>query len=717
MTQDGESDRTDSEKDEHHNVAWTEHDLGIPIHERRCQHCREFVDHIDPSDKSFKSVSECIIDREVTREVRAAEVRIEKLEKHIRSLEDRLSDEKETSKKYKAEKGEALDEVDDLKDKLESAYQRIDKLTDEVKDLEASSSSAKDSYIAKLETLINQVDTSGKDSRHKPLNERIASPRISDDEVVAEHQLGRPETGRSLKDRIAQENREDSVDGSDTGLSQTSKGQSSPTGNTTDGSAFESDKLARNARSRARNKKKKASSPLITTTVPEKGNTTEVPTKATKLADRIAGVVQLTEDMQRDSEGKRSASKAFDPQAFDYHYEKDFSVPPTGMSDSDKYRWAARTPSPSRSMPGGDGTWQQWAPLPKPSPPTGPATHSLHPSMRGRGIPTGPGWSGSSRGLATSFAGGREPRDKNLGLGGYGKDRGRGYGAYRSNVVGGSRESNGTVRGTGEFPRCGIASFDINGVTTEHEVDKLIQSVRREDGHPEAVSTNLLRRLVEDAVVAIPRPAVAEYLLARHQELTTSNKSYGQGGWTFDRNRPYKNPPFRSDQMDNWAKYFEAFPDPSAMSMLPGIIRKPITTDDERRALHGALVIAELVPDRENMTHALREVANALNHSTAGGPFLVLQIGMAKSGRRTRFKPPTFIETGVTALDAFIQHLGRIRFSEREARDIQYWARLNTPVIDSNMTVTPSDIFQFVDLNAMNKGSSTNHNDDVISLV
>ena len=62
------------------------------------------------------------------------------------------------------EKGEVLDKMDHLKDKLESAYQRIDKLTDEVKDLEASSSSAKDSYIAKLKMLINQVDISGKDS-------------------------------------------------------------------------------------------------------------------------------------------------------------------------------------------------------------------------------------------------------------------------------------------------------------------------------------------------------------------------------------------------------------------------------------------------------------------------------------------------------------------------------------------------------------------------
>ena len=222
MTQDGELDRMDSEKDEHHNIAWMEHDLGIPIYECQCQHCCEFVNHIDPSDKLFKSVSEWIKDQEVNQEVRAAKVWIEKLKKHIRSLEERLLDKKEMSKRYQVEKGEVLDKMDHLKDKLESAYQRIDKLTDEVKDLEASSSSAKDSYIAKLKMLINQVDISGKDSWHKPLNKRIASPRISDDEVIIEYQLGQPEMGWSLKDQITQKNREDSVDGSDTGLSQTS---------------------------------------------------------------------------------------------------------------------------------------------------------------------------------------------------------------------------------------------------------------------------------------------------------------------------------------------------------------------------------------------------------------------------------------------------------------------------------------------------------------
>ena len=127
--------------------------------------------------------------------------------------------------------------------------------------------------------------------------------------------------------------------------------------------------------------------------------------------------------------------------------------------------------------------------------------------------------------------------------------------------------------------------------------------------------------------------------------------------------------------------------------------------------------MAELVPDRENMTHALQEVANAINHVTAGGPFLALQTGITKGSKRARFKPPNFNETGVPPLHTFIKFLGRVRFSDREARDIQRWAGINAPVIEPGMTVTPSDIFQYVDMNTINMGSSTNHSDDVVSLV
>ena len=58
-------------------------------------------------------------------------------------------------------KEEALDEVFELKDKLDTVHKRIEKLTDEVKDLEANSSSAKDNYIMKLESLISKAEAAG----------------------------------------------------------------------------------------------------------------------------------------------------------------------------------------------------------------------------------------------------------------------------------------------------------------------------------------------------------------------------------------------------------------------------------------------------------------------------------------------------------------------------------------------------------------------------
>ena len=150
---------------------------------------------------------------------------------------------------------------------------------------------------------------------------------------------------------------------------------------------------------------------------------------------------------------------------------------------------------------------------------------------------------------------------------------------------------------------------------------------------------------------------------------------------------------------------------------MPGIIRKPISTKEERSALQGALILAELVPDRENIMHALQEVADSINHVRAGGYFLTIQTGIAKSGKRTRFKPQPFGDTGVAPLNAFIEFLGCVQFSEREAKDIHLWARLNAPVIEPGMTVAPSDIFQYVDIDAMNEGNSTNHNDDIVSLI
>lgn len=162
MSQDGESDegKSDYRRNED-NRAWTEHELGIPIHKHRCQPCREFVGHVDLSYESFKSIMDDAIDREIVRAVKSAETRIEKLQKQVTNLEDELSDEKEKSRKYRVEKEEALDEVFELKDKLDTVHKRIEKLTDEVKDLEANSSSAKDNYIMKLESLISKAEAAG----------------------------------------------------------------------------------------------------------------------------------------------------------------------------------------------------------------------------------------------------------------------------------------------------------------------------------------------------------------------------------------------------------------------------------------------------------------------------------------------------------------------------------------------------------------------------
>ncbi|KAK7688128.1 hypothetical protein QCA50_008498 [Cerrena zonata] len=139
------------------------------------------------------------------------------------------------------------------------------------------------------------------------------------------------------------------------------------------------------------------------------------------------------------------------------------------------------------------------------------------------------------------------------------------------------------------------------------------------------------------------------------------------------------------------------------MSVLAGIQRKPIIGEEERSALRGALLIAELVPDREDVTGTMSVVANSLNQTATGGNRLQLITGITKPEKRTRFKPPSFRDTGIRPIEAFTKYLGTTWFSDKEVKDIHAWAGAKLIYDESTQVVGPNDTFGFVDPNAMHQ--------------
>lgn len=720
----------DSREDEEDSgdLNWTAHSCGAPVHRSRCQSCKDYLYHLSPDDESLKDFALKRRFLESDRAARLLVAKTDKLHGTIRGLEDKYRRERELSRRYKSERNSLREDLDETKDKLDIALEDNDKLKDEIEDLEAERTTSKETY-QQLQELIKQAtsnpvittaneDTSNAAANIKPLGDRLQTPEsavIEDASTEARpnarirHEEGKlvmhPRKGGMDADAmVTSEDERERTTGRtyDAGVvHHTSENNSVPRRLDTDQWVEEVDKQARNAKSRARRKAKRAE---IRGTPERDGE--EVPNQvilgSTSLVDRISGPLPEYDARHHDNRVTEPDSLAFAPGTFNV-VDPNFTVPPQGATISDQFRWFARDPSPRRTMPGPNGTWQSWHDLPGSRAPIGSNDRmDFRGSMR-RTSNFDNDRTGPSRGRGSSFEGGRAYQESNYNQsrGHWRTDRGRGKGT--GNRKGGSYrkdwESNDRDPDGERFNQ--IRRFQEYGITTESEVDQLVKATISSNPTVSKESTLALQKLVEDAVAANPRPPLAQYLLKKNKEVKgqqSRKTDETTTPWSFDADRPFAHPPFSAAHTENWVTYFTAFPSETNPSVIPGIRQQPPASAKEVGALRGALTIAEMAPERADVTKILRVVVNSINRATIGGKTISITTGISKSGRRERFQPPSFEETGITVDEAFLTSLGRTRFSESEAKDIHDWAQLNIPEVDPNGTVKPTDIYEYVNL-------------------